>query len=155
MDRLGDLLKSYLNADDNGERNHYAANDPDIADAYDELNEFLRDGNSAKPHKTRDEKGARRPAAGEPPFRPEAKTRKLPPEHLRADFAELGVAFGAGEEVCKAARKKLLKTHHPDHYAGNEAATRTAEARTIRINTAYENISKWQSTCRGGEAGND
>jgi hypothetical protein len=153
MDRLGGLLKSYLNADDNGERNFHA-NDHDLADAYDELNEFLRDGNSAKPHKTRDGKGARRPAAGnEQPFRPETKTRKLPPEHLRADFAELGVAFGSGEEVCKAARKKLLKTHHPDHYAGNEAAARTAEARTIRINTAYENISKWQYTCRGGAAG--
>jgi DnaJ-domain-containing protein 1 len=144
MDRLGDLLKSYLNTDDNDKRNSYAANDPDLTDAYDELNEFLRGGNSANPHKARDEKGPRRSSAENgQTFRPETETRKSPPEHLRADFAELGVVFGASEEVCKAARKKLLKKYHPDHYAGNEAAARDAEARTIRIIAAYDNIHKW------------
>jgi hypothetical protein len=151
MDRLGGLWKSYFNTDDNGGRNFYAANDPDLADAYDELNEFLHSGSSARPYNTRDEKGPRRPSAGNgQTWRPETATRKLPPEYLRVDFAELGVAFGADEEVCKAARKKLLKTHHPDRYAGDEAAAKAAEARTIRINDAYDNIRTWR-TPAGGE----
>jgi DnaJ-domain-containing protein 1 len=135
MGRLGDLLKSYLNSDEDGARDFYAHNDPDpdLKDAYDELNEFLHSGNAASAHKTR-----------ERAFRPETENWKLPPENLRADFAELGVDFGADEETCKAARKRLLKTYHPDRYAGDEAGAKKAAARAVRINVAYDNISRWR-----------
>jgi hypothetical protein len=69
----------------------------------------------------------------------------LPPEELRSDFAELGLPFGAGEEECKAAYKRLLKLHHPDRHAGHERNMKKATEKTMRINAAYDRIEKWRT----------
>jgi hypothetical protein len=161
MDRLGDLLKSYLNFDDGGnagagQGRFYGYEDADLNEAYDELDEFLnRGGSSAWTGKTGAQTGD-----WEDPYRSaasgndrgfhsatghtERRSSKLPPESLRADFEELGVPFGADEETCKAAHKKLLKTHHPDRHAGHEGNTNKANAKSARINAAYDNIRRWR-----------
>jgi curved DNA-binding protein CbpA len=148
MGRLGDLLRSYLDFDDDSTRNSYSdrnSGDADLRDAYNELNEFLRGGNSARGRETRDKEDTHRSTAENGrTFRSETENRKLPPESLRKDFAALGVAFGADEGTCKTAWKKLLKIHHPDRYAGDEAGAKNAAAQAAGINAAYDNICRWR-----------
>jgi DnaJ-domain-containing protein 1 len=149
VDRLGDLLKSYFfdGAETRGGVHPY--HDPDLDDAWAELNDFMDSKSSAWTGKrqTHDwEDPYRSSAGGAQGFRPESGSREGPPETLRADFAELGVAFGANEETCKTAYKKLLKTHHPDRHAGHEGDMKKATAKSAKINAAYENIRKWRAT---------
>jgi hypothetical protein len=145
MDRLSDLLKSYLNFDEDRVQSGFRdSRDPDLADTYDELNEFLHNGSSARRGGDWEEPD-RSTRGNERAYRTGRTSPKLPPEELRKDFAELGVAFGADEETCKAARKKLLKIYHPDRYGGDEAAAKKALARSAGINAAYDNICKWRS----------
>ncbi|AEF83504.1 DnaJ domain protein [Leadbettera azotonutricia ZAS-9] len=139
MDRLGNVIKSYLNNDDEkifgsarGERR--PSHDPDLDAAFDELNDFLNND------KARDEPG---PEPHAPPHGPETSNGTIP-EELRQDFAELGVAFGASGTECKDAYKKLLKIHHPDRHAGHEGNMKKATERTARINAAYDRIEKWR-----------
>ena len=146
MDRLEDLLKSYLNFDDAARAGVHVSGDSDLDDAWAELNEFLGRDSSAWTGKTQDWEDPYRSKAGERRnFRSETGNRGGPPESLRADFAELGVAFGADEETCKAAYKKLLKIHHPDRHAGHEGNMKKATAKSAKINAAYENICRWRS----------
>jgi hypothetical protein len=158
MSRLGDLLRSYLSDDsfDNDDNGFGAGTarddvhgDPDLDNAWAELNGFLGGASSAWTGRARDWEDPYRSRAGAREdwgeFRAETGTRKGPPERLRADFAELGVAFGADEETCKAAYKKLLKIHHPDRHSGHEGNMKKATATSARINAAYENICRWRS----------
>jgi len=69
---------------------------------------------------------------------------KLPPEWLRADFELLEVPFGADDETCKAAYKRLLKIHHPDRHAGHEGDFKKATEKTAKINAAHDRIEKWR-----------
>jgi hypothetical protein len=143
--RLGNLLKSYLNSRDDTEPHFYTDNDSDLKAAYDELNTFLGGGASSGAGGTRNrEDPYRSTKENEQTYRPEPENRQ-PPEKLRKDFAELGVSFGADEETCKAARKKLLKMYHPDRYGGDEAGAKKALSRSAEINAAYDNICKWRS----------
>jgi DnaJ-domain-containing protein 1 len=143
FDRLGDVLKSYLNDDDErifgrssgGDRRHI---DPDLDEAFDELNDFLR-GGPKRPE------GKPREPGGRPPFGGREGGKTAVPEFLRGDFAELGVPFGAGAETCKGAYKKLLKIHHPDRHAGHSGNMKKATEKTARINAAFDRIEKWRA----------
>jgi curved DNA-binding protein CbpA len=154
MDRLGNLLKSYLSYDKDGAyRGFHGSGDPDLDDAYEELNDFLGGGGaSAKAQKAPDwEDPYRSTAGGGQSFWSETESRKVPPETLRGDFAELGVAFGADEETCKTVRKKLLKEYHPDRHGGDEVAVKKAAAKSAKINAAYDNIRKWRASIRNAD----
>jgi DnaJ-domain-containing protein 1 len=148
VNRLGNLLRSYLFDDDFDDETTggvHVRGDPDLDEAWAELNEFMDGTSSAWTGKARDWEDPYRSKAGETRNTGAATgNRNGPPEHLRADFAELGVPFGADEGTCKAAYKKLLKTHHPDRHAGHEADVRKATAKSARINAAYENIHRWR-----------
>jgi hypothetical protein len=148
MNRLGDLLRSYLFDDDFDDRTTRGGvySDPDLDDAWDELNEFMGGASSAWTGQTHDwEDPYRSSAEHSRGFGSETGNRRGPPESLRADFAELGVAFGADEETCKAAYKKLLKIHHPDRHSRHEGNMKKATAMSAKINAAYENICRWRS----------
>jgi hypothetical protein len=156
MSRLGDLLRSYLLDDDfddgfddfdEGAARGGVRGDPDLDNAWTELNAFLGGASSAWTGKPRDWEDPYRSGAGESRgYRQETGNRRGPPERLRADFAELGVAFGADEETCKTAYKRLLKTHHPDRHAMHEDNMKKANDRSARITAAYKNIRLWRST---------
>jgi DnaJ-class molecular chaperone len=141
FDRLGDVIRSYLNDTGPGPEtktssmgNRYA--DPDLDAAYEELNDFL----AGKPRSTRTapHTGSTAGTTGRP----------IPPESLRRDFDELGVPFGAPADECKAAYKKLLKIHHPDRHAaegpGRAGNMEKATEKSVRINAAYDRIEKWR-----------
>jgi len=141
FDRLGTVLKSYLFDDDTLYRERRGAGaDPDFNAAYDELNDYLNGGNSAKEKFAQDSKNEKPGSSGG-----QARSeRATVPEALRADFDELGVAFGAGADECKEAYKKLLKIHHPDRHANHAGNFKKATDKSARINAAYDRIEQWR-----------
>jgi DnaJ-domain-containing protein 1 len=163
FDRLGDVIKSYLNDEDENifgrtRRERQRGGDPDLDAAFDELNDFLgkdsaqRDGwrgivdeepgdsaaGDSSYHKggygADKSGGAGRTGSG------------TAPAALRQDFAELGLDLGAPAEDCKAAYKKLLKIHHPDRHAGHPGNMKKATDKSARINAAYDRIEKGRTT---------
>lgn len=129
FDRLGDVLRSYLHDDEGlfGKTDPRRSADADYNEAWDELNDFLNG------HKG--EGGASNGDAAP----------RTPPEILRADFAELDVPFGASAAACKAAYKKLLKAHHPDHHAGHAESLKKATEKSARLNAAWDRIERWRN----------
>jgi DnaJ-domain-containing protein 1 len=138
-DRLAEVLKSYLTSTSGtktaGRSGAFA--DPDLQDAWEELDEFLGT-KRAGAFSSENAKAEQKSAGGAKP-----RETKLPPEALRPDYACLGVPFGAPPDVCKAAWKTLLKTHHPDRHAGHEGNMRKATEKSARINAAWERIERW------------
>jgi DnaJ-class molecular chaperone len=138
-DRLGNVIKSYLNDEDatpigkGGGASPFE--DPDLGAAFEELNDFL----SGK-EKAEGEAAYRNGRAG----KERASSSRQPPESLRADFAELELPLGASPEECKNAYKRLLKIHHPDRHAGHEGNMKKATEKSARINAAYDRIEKWR-----------
>jgi DnaJ-domain-containing protein 1 len=147
LDRLGDVIRSYLNDAGPGPSGGSSAGrrygDPDLEAAYEELDDFLG-GGKAEFEEERTDKGGREAHRGNGPAGNAG--RGLPPESLRRDFEELGLEFGSSAEDCKAAYKKLLKLHHPDRHAGHEGNMRKATAKSARINAAYDRIERWRET---------
>jgi len=148
-DRLGSVINSHMN-DFSRETNSrlksqssYYRNDPDLDAAYEELNDYL---NPKAKNKRPDEYSWQDAATGQGAKTANAKPAgvKLPPEELRADFKLLGVPFGADNETCKAAYKKLLKLHHPDRHAGHESNYKKATERSAKINAAWDRIEKYR-----------
>jgi len=146
--RLGSVISSYLNdfEEETAGRFKTHANsrsgDPDFDAAYEELNDYLnrrepRTGGQTgySQHDSRKNSGNGGANSG----------AKLPPEELRADFECLGVPFGADNDTCKAAYKKLLKIHHPDRHAGHEGNFKKATERSAKINAAWDRIEKWRA----------
>jgi hypothetical protein len=151
-DRLGDVIKSYLNDGSSGgvktghaEGTRYG--DPDLEAAFDELNEFLGSGRPEGGASEGSAQGSRGASAWDKAFAGGSgggKNGGAPPESLRGDFAELGLPFGASDEECKQAYKKLLKIHHPDRHAGHEGNMKKATEKSARINAAYDRIQRWR-----------
>jgi DnaJ-class molecular chaperone len=149
FERLGDMIRGYLNEDAGfgGASRGGGKDDPDVEAAFEELEEFLGRRMESGGGETAWGK-ARRQAPGENPGA--AFKRKTPavPESLRKDFSELGLPFGASAEECKTAYKKLLKIHHPDRHAGHEQNIRKATEKSARINAAFDRIARWRMTGR-------
>ena len=151
FDRLGTLLRSFLDEDSDhlfGSRpSHGHVSDPDLDAAYDELNEFLNSEREQQrktytwsdPHEKFGTSNSRS-------YEAKSQTKPTIPESLRKDFEELGLPFGAGEEECKAAYKRLLKIHHPDRHAGHPGNMKKATEKSSRINAAYQRIEMWRQT---------
>jgi curved DNA-binding protein CbpA len=144
-DRLGNVINSYLN--DFGEQtasrlrtntSRRYSNDPDYDAAYEELNDYLNNNDKRSNSSWRD---TRQEASS----KPNNASASMPPEELRADFECLGVPFGADNETCKAAYKKLLKIHHPDRHVNHEGNFKKATERSAKINAAYDRIEKWRN----------
>jgi curved DNA-binding protein CbpA len=163
FDRLGDVLRSYLNDEEgifgrrsegNSGSTRRSSGDPDLEAAFEELDEFLnrgkssfKDGGAASAGRT--SAGMRGKAAGNRPngaYGDASGGNRTVPESLKPDFAELGLSPGASAEECKAAYKKLLKLHHPDRHAGHAGNMKKATEKSVRINAAFERIERWRRT---------
>jgi curved DNA-binding protein CbpA len=155
FDKLGDMLKSYLDDADSGStgkpHGRRSAGDPDLDAAYDELEDFLRGKGSAKSASSSWNSSFNSSASGNSGNARYNATNNnyratSVPESLRPDFAELGIPFGSNAEECKAAHKRLLKIHHPDRHAGHEGNMKKATEKSAKINNAYERIAQWRKT---------
>jgi DnaJ-domain-containing protein 1 len=152
FDRLGNLIKSYLNDDESGGRR--STGDPDLDTAADELDEFLSGGRGksrtewdAAFHAGQEDSAGQRSAGRGQESGGSARPAPVPPE-LRADFAELGLPLGAPLEDCKKAYKDLLKIHHPDRHSGHPENMRKATTKSARLNAAYDRLEQWYQAGR-------
>jgi hypothetical protein len=100
--------------------------DPDLAAAWDELNDYL---------------GEERPDRGEGRAQSGGRgSPALPPESLRRDYANLEVAFGADIETVRQSYKRLALHYHPDRHAGTPEKAQVATEISKRINESFERI---------------
>ena len=128
FDRLGDLVRSIMNEGrgrtaaprpDQG-----APGDPDMQDAWDELDAYLR---------------------GEERKRAEPSARADPRlEALRQDYANLEVPLGAPWETVKKSYRRLLTAYHPDRNAADPERLRLATEITKKINVSYRRIEEFE-----------
>jgi DnaJ-domain-containing protein 1 len=133
IDRLADFIKSLQGR--SGPRAGQPGTgpfvDPDLKDAWKELDDYMRTGkNQEKPRTERTEAPPRRP----------------PDESLRQDYANLEVAFGADIETVHAAYKKLIMKYHPDKFGGNVEKQKAALEITKKINESFERIRSRQGS---------
>jgi curved DNA-binding protein CbpA len=143
FDRLGTVINSYFNDFSNETAGRLrSSGDPDLDAAYEELDDYL----NRKEY--RFEKEANTDWRSARPSTAKTSGVKLPPEELRPDFDLLGVPFGADNETCKTAYKKLLKIHHPDRHAGHEGNYKKATEKSAKINAAWDRIEKWRQTAK-------
>jgi DnaJ-class molecular chaperone len=110
--------------------------DPDLAAAWDELNDYLGVGQRAR--------GEDR-ARGDTPGSGRGRSGSaLPPESLRPDYANLEVPFGADIETVRRSYKRLVLSYHPDRHAGTPEKARVATEISKRINESFERIRSFQ-----------
>jgi DnaJ-domain-containing protein 1 len=122
LDGLAQLLRSLLS--DSPSQSTTGAGrfpDPDVNEAMEELDEFLRTGRETAG-------GSRRPPSG------------YPPPDLKQDYANLEVPFGSDIETVRKAYKSLILRYHPDKHAGDPERLRIATEITKKINESFERI---------------
>ncbi len=133
FDRLGELFKGLFSEGDESETAgeqrrtgaRASARDPDLEEAWKELDEYLRTGRDAP----------RSSGAGG-----RARARRAPDESLRTDYANLEVPFGADIEEVKRSYKSLVLRYHPDRFAADPEKQRMALEITKKINQSFERI---------------
>ncbi|HOX92721.1 MAG TPA: J domain-containing protein [Spirochaetales bacterium] len=153
FDRLGNLLKSWLNNDidtepsssGQGSRTGQStrSGDPLLDDAMDELDAFLDDDKQKQERLTR-EREARARAEEAARARPSGPSG--PPKKLVDAYKTMGLSYGAPFESVRSAYKKLLKEHHPDRHGHSPEALKKATETSARINNAYRLIETWHET---------
>ncbi|MEJ2664981.1 MAG: J domain-containing protein [Spirochaetia bacterium] len=141
FDSIESFFRSLFRGDENystdaeGKRRYY---DPDMQDAWDELDEYLREGkNTPKPERPR----TARNSASENARRQRIRHMK---EALRQDYAILKVRFDTPFEEVKKAHKNLLRQYHPDRFANDPARFKTATEIAQKINQAFQNIKAFE-----------
>ncbi len=134
FDRLGRLIRSF-GADSRTERTAPSP-DPFEREAEEELEEFLRTGRNEP--KRPGTQGAR---TFHEQRRQETQRSDLPLAVLQA-YAVLGLSPSATWDQVNAAHRSLLKEHHPDRHAGNEALIKKATDQSQKINEAYQALKK-------------
>jgi DnaJ-domain-containing protein 1 len=140
FDRLGRLIRS---------NNPFSSSSKDDMDddqraAFDELEAELNapKGAPKRPasqggrtfQEQRRQESTRREAP--PPTRP-----SLDPALVQA-YEVLGLSTTATWDEINAAHRALLKKHHPDRHAGNEALVNQATAQSQKINEAFQVLKK-------------
>jgi hypothetical protein len=128
LDRLAEVLKSLFRDGESAEkpRGSPRFSDPDVSDAWEELDDFLGAGKSGGRQRARE--GSRGPAQG------------ARDDDLRQDYANLEVPFGADIEEVKRAYKTLIMRYHPDKHAEDPEKLRIATEITKKVNESFERI---------------
>ena len=135
FDKLGELFRGLFSEGDEGETAgepprsgaRAGARDPDLEEAWKELDEYLRTGRDA-------------PRTSGANAHGRARASRAPDESLRTDYANLEVPFGAGIEEVKRSYKSLVLRYHPDRFAADPEKQRVALEITKKINQSFERI---------------
>lgn len=134
FDRLGDLLKSILQEDELRTSRSGSSRDPDMQDAWEELEDYLRTGA---------DESTTGSGTGSTGYRTSTGRRTGPPQELRKDYANLEVSFGADFEEVRKSYRRLLRAYHPDRHAGDPQKLRTATEITQRITQSFQRIKQY------------
>jgi DnaJ-class molecular chaperone len=133
LNRLGRLIRS-LATDRIDSR---LSPDPDLRQAEEELDEFLRTGAdrlnpSGQSNQSFHQRSKQDSAPASAPL--DGK--------LVSAYAILGLTPSASWDDVTAVHRSLLKKHHPDRHAGHEANMRKATAQSQKIGEAFQKIKK-------------
>jgi DnaJ-domain-containing protein 1 len=138
FNRLANLLRSVFDDDpfesssfEETKRMHY---DPDLAEAWEELDEYLKTGSSTKSESS--SRYHRQDRASNASF------EQL--EALRKDYSNLEVPFGSAFEEVKKSYKNLLRKYHPDKFANDPNKSKIATEITKKINESYQKIRAYE-----------
>jgi hypothetical protein len=133
IDRLAGFLKSLFRdeRDAGGEQSAGPSNsarfrDPDMQDAWDELNDYMRTGTQDSARRNTGEESTRRRAPVD--------------ESLRQDYANLEVPFGSDIETVRRSYKALMIKYHPDKHGADPREQKIALEITKKINESFERI---------------
>jgi DnaJ-domain-containing protein 1 len=141
IDRFAEFLRGILGSDDAAAAGREARSrqqfvDPDLQQAWEELDDYMNTGRSDGSGKAREGRGTRTGAAGAGGARP----RQAPDESLRQDYANLQVPFGADRETVLKSYKALMIKYHPDKFAGDPEKQRVALEIAKKVNQSFERI---------------
>ena len=104
--------------------------DPDLREAWEELDDYMRGGTGERKQQSRRQGGTQESRGSRPPV----------DESLRADYANLEVPFGSDIETVRNSYKTLMLRYHPDKHAGNPEKQRIALEITKKVNQSFERI---------------
>jgi len=141
FDRIGNLFKSLFQDE---QEHHYrsgASSDPDMQDAWEELDEFLTSGKNEGSKVGSARAGQRARSQYSRP-----STRPAVPEELRADFGNLEVSPEASMDEVRKAYKRIIRQYHPDRFANDPKKLAYATEIAQKINQSYQRIKKWSET---------
>jgi DnaJ-domain-containing protein 1 len=135
FDRLTNLFRTLFTEDpfDSDEykktRNRYY--DPDLQDAWDELDDFLNEGKSGSSTSYEHKK---------------SNNHYIDPEleALKKDYANLEVDFQTPFPEVKKSYKRLLTKYHPDRFANNPKKLKIATEISKKINQSYQLIKDYE-----------
>ena len=119
--------------------------DPDLAAAWDELNDYLGVDREGTGGNDTAGSGGRRDGSGG------TRGSRMPPETLRTDYANLEVPFGADIETVRRSYKRLMLRYHPDRHSGNPEKVRVATEITKKVNQSFERIRSFQERTGTGD----
>ena len=130
FDFLGDILKSFLDgsSEASGKRRKAQFSDPDMQNAWSELDDFL---NEDENRHAQDKREKRR---GFEPFKEHRR------EALRQDYVNLEVSYGVSFEQVKKSYRRLLRFYHPDRNTDDPEKLRMATEITKKINVSFQRI---------------
>ena len=155
LDRLETVVKSYINdeseklfgknssawrqktSNESKGENRKEKIDPDLAAAYEELDEFMHKVNG-----TQEKDDTAGTSNTRTQSRTHSYTRQIP-EEIRQDLAEMGLSAEATAKECKEAYKRLLRIHHPDRHANHAGNLKKATEKTAKLNAAYTRLENW------------
>lgn len=133
FDRLGRLIRSSFGGESRSASQR--SSDPLEREAEEELDEFLRTGRNEP----------KRPGSqGSRTFHEQRRqeARNDVPLAVAKAYALLGLTSTATWDEINAAHRSLLKQHHPDRHAGNDALVKKATDQSQQINEAFQVLKK-------------
>jgi DnaJ-domain-containing protein 1 len=135
LDRLAELLRSFMGDEKPaGPRAGPSGSprfvDPDLKDAWEELDQFMGGG-----------KPSAGSGAGSAGGRQERASPARPTDdRLRSDYANLEVPYDSDIEAVKASYKRLVIKYHPDKHAADPERQKIALEIMKKINQSFERI---------------
>ncbi len=100
--------------------------DTGYSEAWDELNDFLKDTEPV-----------------------ETKRKRDPPEILREDYRILEVRFGSNFSAVKKNYILLVKKYHPDQFTQNPSRQDEANEKIKEVNISFQRIKAWDTAQSG------
>ena len=135
FDRLGNLIRSMFqdgSSESYDRRSSSHSADPDMKDAWEELDDFLKQD----------------PSPGTAGKKRSASPPAMPPLKLKNDYELLEVPFGAPFSQVKKGYKKMITRYHPDKHSDNQESLDRATDLSQKINGAFRRIERYEEKGR-------
>jgi DnaJ-class molecular chaperone len=112
------------------------SSDPDVAEAMDELDDFLRTGTTTEREPETHQGRASRPS------------RPSVPEDIVQSYRNLELTPAATMEQVRASYRRLMRTYHPDKHTDDAEKQRVATEITQRLTESFVKIRQFRGEKR-------